>query len=398
MDPGPVLAAFLSAIDISSVSGYDRVVVLGAHQRMASHYQAHVYTDMVGILDAFDDPAARFEDSTELASAEIRTALNLTRRSADIELSFALDLRQRLPQVHQMLTNGSIDVRRARTIDHETCHLTIATARNVVERICEAAPELTTGQLRARIKKLCIQADTQEARKRYDQALNARRVIAEPSVDGTATLTGRDLPPDKVAAITRRINNIARSLRREGEIRTMDQLRADIFIDLLEGTNHTGHSKGVVHLTVDLDTLTELAEHPGELNGFMPVIADIARHVANHQTDAEWRYTITDTETGQPIHTGTTKRRPTASDRQHVETRDRSCVFPGCRMPATDCDLDHTTTWAENGPTHPDNLATMCRSDHRLKHNGWTYQTLPNGSTQWTSPLGHTYTTWKDPP
>jgi hypothetical protein len=67
-------------------------------------------------------------------------------------------------------------------------------------------------------------------------------------------------------------------------------------------------------------------------------------------------------------------------------------------MPATDCDIDHTTTWAEGGPTTPDNLATLCRTDHRLKHNGWTYKKLPNGATQWTSPLGHTYTTWDDPP
>ncbi len=67
-------------------------------------------------------------------------------------------------------------------------------------------------------------------------------------------------------------------------------------------------------------------------------------------------------------------------------------------MPATDYDLDHTTTWAENGPTTPNNLISLCRRDHRLRHNGWTHKELPNGTTQWTSPLGHTYTTWKDPP
>jgi hypothetical protein len=178
----------------------------------------------------------------------------------------------------------------------------------------------------------------------------------------------------------------------------MDQLRADIFLDLLRGTDHTTKARGVVHMTVDLGTLTGLTEHPGDLNGFTPVISDIARQIAADQSDSEWRYTITDTESGQPIVSGSTKRRPTASQRRQVETRDSHCVFPGCRMPATDCDLDHTTTWAENGPTLPDNLATLCRRDHRLRHNGWTYRTLPNGATEWTSPLGHTYTTWKDPP
>jgi len=297
---------------------------------------------MTAITQALTDDGESYEE--ELASAEIRAALNLTRSAADTELAFAMDLRQRLPKVHQMLADGSIDVRRARTIDHETSHLTIATARGVVERIAEAAPELTTGQLRARIKKLCIQADVEEAKKRYKQAVEQRRVIAEPSVDGTANLTGLDLPPDKVAAVTRRINSIARSLRGDGETRTMDQLRADVYLDLLQGTNYTTKTTGVVHMTVDLDTLTGLTEHPGELNGFTPVISDIARQVALDQPDSEWRYTITDTESGQPVTTGITRRRPTTSQRREVEARDSHCVFPGCRMPATDCDLDHTTT------------------------------------------------------
>jgi hypothetical protein len=246
-----------------------------------------MYTDMAGICDVLNDPAHRFEDSTELASAEIRAALNLTRRTADIELSFALDLEQRLPKVHQMLMDGVIDVRRAKAIDHETCHLTTATARGVVERIVEAAPDLTTGQLRARIKKLCIQTDVEEAKKRYDHAVDQRRVIAEPSVDGTASLTGLNLPPDRVAGVTRRINSIARSLRQDGETRSMDQLRADVYLDLLQGTNHQTKARGVVHLTVDLDTLTGLTEHPGDLNGFTPVISDIARQIASDQPDSE---------------------------------------------------------------------------------------------------------------
>jgi hypothetical protein len=363
---------------------------------MASHYQAQMFTDMTAIIRALAEDGEAFEE--ELASAEIRAALNLTRRAADIELSFAMDLHRRLPKVHEMLMDGRIDLRRAKTIDNATCHLTIGTARGVVERIAEAAPELTTGQLQARIKKLCIQADTEEAKKRYDQAVDQRRVIPEPTTDGTAHLTGLDLPPHRVAGITRRINGIARSLRGGGETRTMDQLRADVYMDLLQGTDHTTRSRGVIHMTVDLDTLTGLTEHPGDLNGFTPVISDIARQIAADQPDSEWRYTITDTQTGQPLTTGTTRRRPSATDRRSVETRDRHCVFPGCRMPATDCDLDHTTTWAEHGPTIPDNLTPLCRPDHRLKHNGWTYKTLPNGPTGWTSPLGHTYITPNDPP
>ena len=36
MEPGIVLAAVLSSIDIDTLTGHDRVIVMAAHQRMAS--------------------------------------------------------------------------------------------------------------------------------------------------------------------------------------------------------------------------------------------------------------------------------------------------------------------------------------------------------------------------
>jgi len=400
MAPGPVLAAFLSGVDTRRLSGYDRVVVLRARQRMASHYAAQVYSDMASVSDACDEeyPDSRYLEATELAAAEIRSALHLTRRAADTELAFALDLCQRLPAVYGMLSSGTIDVRRAKTIDRGTSHLPIAIAQNVVGRIAEAAPRLTTGELAARITTLCIEADPDHAATVYKQAVADRRIIAEPTVDGTADLVGLNLPPDRVAAATRRINEIARSLRGSGETRTMDQLRADVYLDLLQGRRHRTRSGGVVNMTVDLDTLVGLTEHPGELNGFTPIIADIARQIALDQPDAEWRYTVIDTETNQTLATGMTRRRPTTTQRRRIESRIRTCVYPGCRMPSSDADLDHTTAYSEGGPTDDSNLAPLCRRDHCLKHNGWAYTIRENGEFEWTSPLGHTYVTQRGPP
>ena len=50
------------------------------------------------------------------------------------------------------------------------------------------------------------------------------------------------------------------------------------------------YKKRQVDLRVDLDTLNELNDHPGDLAGYGPVIADIARQVAEHETKAEWRH------------------------------------------------------------------------------------------------------------
>jgi hypothetical protein len=402
MEPGPVLAAWLSSIDVTAVSGHDRVVVLRAQQKMASHFQAQGYEAIAAVLDHMgeieDDPRS----AGEAAAAEIGAALRLTRRAADVELTMAIDLRRRLPHTWRLLAAGAIDLRRAKTIDHGTAHLTDAVAQEVDRRIAVEAPRLTTGQLRARIARLGIEADPGDAEQRYDQAVADRRVVAEATGDGTANLLGLDLPPHRVAAATQRINALARSLRIAGETRSMDQLRADVLLDLLNGTNTaktTKTGKGVIDLHVDLDTLAGLAAHPGELAGYGPVIADIARQVAENQIDGEWRYTITHPDTGQPIANGVTRRRPTVAQRRLVETRDRTCTFPGCRTPATDCDLDHRTPHSQGGPTHIENLGPLCRHHHNLHHHhGWTYHPLPGGDYQWTSPLGHTYTTSGTPP
>ena len=105
MAPGPVLGAFLSSIELERLSGYDRVVVLRARQRMASHYTAMVYSDMVSIADAYDTEFPNYSHLANAASAadEICTALHLTKSAADTEFACALDLYRRLPQVLAML-------------------------------------------------------------------------------------------------------------------------------------------------------------------------------------------------------------------------------------------------------------------------------------------------------
>ena len=397
MEPGPVLAGFLATIDVTELSGHDRIVVLRAHHKMASHYNAHVYRDMAAVVDSIEDDNPMY--AAEAAAAEIRAALRLTRRASDTELAFAVELQQRLPRVWEALVAGSIDVRRARTIAYGTTHLSVAVAQDVVERIITHASHLTTGQLRARIDRIAIEADPEAAQQRYDTAINDRRIVTEATPSGTANLLGLELPPHRVTAISRRINHLARSLNTKDETRSIDQLRADVYLDLLGGKDYANKTGGGVELRIDLDTLAGLTEHPGEIAGYGPVIADIARKVAAEQDNAQWRWTVTDPATGQALHNGTTGRRPTTSQRRTVEARNQTCIFPGCRMPAIDCDLDHTTRWADGGETTIDNLTPLCRHDHRIRHQaGWNHQPLPGGDHQWTTKLGHTYTTSGQPP
>lgn len=389
MEPGPALAAFLSIIDVGTVSGDDRIAVLRAHQRMLSHYQAAVYEDMGSLMAVFDADGD-YGLAAQCAAAEIRAALRLTRTAADIELDTALALCERLPRVREALSAGVIDSRRARVLIHETSHLPADLAQRVVDSVMPAASGLTTGQLAAKIRRAIIEVDPDAAKERFEEAIEERRVVADLSREGTARLAGFGLSPQGVAEAMSRIDAIARSLKVGDEARTMDQLRADVFLDLLTGATED-KSKGLVEIRVDLATLAELDDQPGELAGYGPVIADIARQVAESHRRSTWTVTVQDGD--RIVHTATTRRRPTASQRRDVLARNPTCVFPGCRMPASRSDLDHNHPWAEFHRTETDDLAPLCRHDHGLRHQGWEIEHLGDGTYRWTSMLGQCYIT-----
>ncbi len=145
----------------------------------------------------------------------------------------------------------------------------------------------------------------------------------------------------------------------------------------------------MVDLHIDLTTLAGLDANPGEIPGFGPIIADVARQVAARQHDSEWRVTVTDPESGSVVWNGITRRRPTLTQRRYLEARNRTCVFPGCRMPAMGSDIDHTRDFAKGGRTDPSNLGPLCRHHHRLKHEGeWKLEQLRAGGLPLDQPTG----------
>jgi hypothetical protein len=61
------------------------------------------------------------------------------------------------------------------------------------------------------------------------------------------------------------------------------------------------------------------------------------------------------------------------AERRAVETRDRYCTFPGCHVPADDCDVDHVVPYSEGGPTRQENGRAVCERHHpgRRRHQPW---------------------------
>ncbi len=385
--------AVLSRIELAS--GLEVIARLQAQARLVSTVQAGLLEAINRIVDEYQELSGDPALAHEGAVAEIRAALSLTRRAAESDLDLATSLRDRTPQVLEALRAGRIDLRRAWVLVDETSHLDPDTANEVAGRVLDRVDGRTTGQLKSLVRRLCIDFDPDTAHQRHQSALTERKVVAELGPDSTSTITASDLPPDRVAQIMDRLTRIAHTLRKDGEHRTIDQLRADIFLDLLEG-NTSSKIHGTIDIRVDLTTLTGLNDRAAELNGWGPVIADIARHVTS-RIGPTWQITASgsaDNPTEAPIvDQYVTRRRPTTTTRRLVEAKDPTCIFPGCRRPSTQCDLDHRIPVADGGPTHPDNLAPLCRHDHRIRHqHGWTHTPTPNGGHQWTSPLGNHYT------
>jgi hypothetical protein len=201
----------------------------------------------------------------------------------------------------------------------------------------------------------------------------------------------------ETAGTSEPVDTVGTDLR--DDLRTMDQRRADILLDLVLAADPVGHDAGpeVIHATVSI-TVPVLAltddrvRDPFEavmLDGYGPIDADTARMLA---ADAPgWDRILTHPITGAVL--AVDRHRPSEQMRRHLRVRDQHCRFPGCRMPTRTCDADHTLDFARCGRTTAENLANLCRRHHTLKHQtSWTVVQGRGGVLEWTSPPGSTYT------
>ncbi len=393
LEPGVELATALAQVEADSLSPFDRVSVLAACQRQVAHYQAQAYEQIASLYAAFIFEDGDFELAWDGTASEIAAPLHLTRRAAEYELDLALEIHSRLPRIGELLRQGRIDLRRARVLARGTCHLDPETASELVTELAELAARSTPTQLEAVLRKRGLAHDPGAAQRRYEEAVKNRRVQLEGTVEGTAHLSALDLPPELAVKAMARICSLAEVARIPGDHRTLNELRADVYLDLLLKGGE-GKKPGVIHLHVDLATLAELNQHPGELVGYGPVIADIASQIAAQQHQGEWRWTLDDATGSHPLTNGLVRRRPTSAQRRRVEALNPTCIHPGCRAPAIRADLDHRIEWAKGGPTRTDHLGPFCRHHHILRHQGqWSYRPIPNGDYLFQSRTGHQYTT-----
>ncbi|WP_203981097.1 DUF222 domain-containing protein, partial [Planotetraspora silvatica] len=238
MAPGPELAVLLDGLDLVRLSGYDAVVVLQAYARLEAHVQARKATVMaeVGLYVPAPGDMTKMAVPDKYSADEIRTALTLTRRAAEREYAFAHDLATRLPAVREALGAGRIDKPRALVFSDWLEDVPADLARTVADHLLPTAGGHTTSQLKDKIKRLLLAADPSWARRRYERALQRRRVEGTRLPDGSASIAGHQLPLDQAAAAIARVDAIAQQAKRAGLHTPIDHIRTDIFLGLLDGT------------------------------------------------------------------------------------------------------------------------------------------------------------------
>ncbi|WP_300593625.1 HNH endonuclease signature motif containing protein [Microbacterium sp.] len=199
------------------------------------------------------------------------------------------------------------------------------------------------------------------------------------------------------------------------DTRTRAQIRADVAVDLLlagspvadptamgDGPGTLGAIRAKIQVVVPALSLLKPDgdenghAEPADLVGYSPIDAETARAIAE-ACDTWWERLVTHPVTGQVLHTNGYQR--TAAIDRHLRARDRHCRFPGCRLPAIRCEVDHTIDHALGGKTDVCNLAHLCQRHHSMKQfAGWTVRQLDGGILEWTSPVGTTYTDYPPTP
>ncbi|MBW9120105.1 DUF222 domain-containing protein [Microbacterium trichothecenolyticum] len=183
----------------------------------------------------------------------------------------------------------------------------------------------------------------------------------------------------------------------QGETRSLDELRADIFADLVLTGAPTGHGDGdtlaairaEVHITVPVLTAAGRSNEPALLAGYGPIDTDTARALAAGAPG--WDRVMYHPHSGLPM--AVDRYRPTAALKRFLRARDQRCRFPGCPHRPRRSDIDHTIDRALGGETTDDNLAHLCRRHHTLKHaTAWRVRQLGDGVLEWTSPTRRRYT------
>lgn len=133
-------------------------------------------------------PSSEYVGALECAAAEVAPACRWTRTMAEHRVELAAQLEQRLPATLAALSEGRIDLNRARAMAEATEPLDADAAAVVEARVLARAGSQTAAQLRACLRRAVLAVDPVGAEHRHQVAVGKRRVEVRQLPDGVAEL------------------------------------------------------------------------------------------------------------------------------------------------------------------------------------------------------------------
>ena len=356
------------------------------------------------------DAEDRFQwcvDNWEAVAAEVGAELGISRRRASTQMNYGVELLERLPKLGAVFASGEVDFRVVAVAVFRTGLVTDEDVLTALDARLAAAAPRWNAYSNARIAELVdwwVREADPAAERNARSADADRNVTIGPSRDGLTEFWGTLRTPD-AAALDRRLNQLTATVCR-GDPRTRQQRRADAMAVLTAGGTSmvcgcesadcrkrgsvAAPGQIVIHVMAEAATVTGKSDAPGYLPGHGAIPADQVRILAERALLRPMR------DAGE--FQAEAQYRPSTALAEFVRNRDLCCRFPGCGKPAEVCDIDHTVPYGRGGPTHPSNLALLCRLHHLLKtflcgEKGWREEQFTDGTIVWTSPSGRTYTT-----
>ena len=206
----------------------DEIGLLSASETLhalASVRQLRARADAIEaqLLTRFDT----IRDGRRGTEAEAGYELRISRHSAADRIARARQLLRRHPRLLRAMHEGHLEAHAADRVLNLTTHLPDRLARQVDARLEDRVRGKNADGVQRAARRVLLDVDPDGMTQRARAARVDRKVTLHTGEDTMSRLTA-DLPAEIAAAAYGSLDKGARRLRRRGDERTLDQLRADL--------------------------------------------------------------------------------------------------------------------------------------------------------------------------
>ncbi|AZC14450.1 HNH endonuclease signature motif containing protein [Microbacterium sp. ABRD28] len=340
-------------------------------------------------------------------AAEIAAAVRLSDRSVQRQIDTAYALVNDYPATVHCWEKGLITRAHVAVVEDVGRRLPPEVTGEFDQLAAEICLDETPGRARADLEILAERMHPRTLTERHAGAFRERRIVRYSLGEGMSELRSVHstvLVEGIFQRVTDQANEVIASREPgSGDTRSLDEVRADVFADMLltsapsleptgcgDSAGGLGAITAKVQVVIPVMALMGQSDVPCDLAGVGPIDAETARLLAGN-SDGVWERLLVHPVTGLTM--AVDQYRPTGAMVLFLKGRDKHCRWPGCRMPARTCEVDHNHDAALGGRTEICNLCCLCQRHHSMKQfTAWKVKQLDGGVIEWTSPTGRVYT------